>query len=147
MAYIDTNIIIRYLTKDDPEKAEKAYSLFQMVSSGKLVITVAEAVIAEVIYVLSSKRLYNLPRANIVKRLMPIIFLKGLHIGCRPTDKTIYAQALDIYAKTTLDFTDAIIVAKLQQEDEKIVYSFDSDYDRFPDIIRKEPQVLADQTV
>jgi uncharacterized protein len=139
MDHIDTNIIIRYLTKDDPEKAERVYDLLQTVGRGDQTLAITEAVIAEVIYVLSSKRLYHLPRADIVKRLMPIILLKGIHIGCRPGDKVIYTQALHLYATTTLDFTDALIIAKLQQEETKIVYSFDAGFDRFPEIVRKEP--------
>ena len=145
MVHIDTNIIIRYLTKDDPEKAKRVYGLFQMVARGEEDIAVTEAVIAEVIYVLSSKRLYNLPRAEIVMRLQPILLLKGLHTGCRPTDKAMYTQALHIYATTPLDFTDAIILARMQQEGEKIVYSFDADFDRFPGIIRKEPETVVEQ--
>jgi uncharacterized protein len=139
MDHIDTNIIIRYLTKNDPEKAQRVYGLFQTVARGTLTLTITEAVIAEVIYVLSSKRLYNLQRAEVVKRLMPIILLKGIYVGCRPTDKTIFTQALHLYATTALDFTDALIVAKLQQEETKIVYSFDTDFNQFPDIVRKEP--------
>ena len=139
MEYIDTNIIIRYLTKDDPQKAQRVYDLFQILARGEKTLAITEAVLAEVIYVLSSKRLYNLPRADIVKRLMPIILLKGIHVGCRPGDKTIYTQALHLYATSTLDFTDTLIVAKAQQEESKIVYSFDADFDRFPEIVRREP--------
>ena len=53
--------------------------------------------------------------------------------------QVIYTQALHLYATTTLDFTDALIIAKLQQEETKIVYSFDAGFDRFPEIVRKEP--------
>src|SRR4051794_24968610 len=97
MEHIDTNIIIRYLTKDDPEKAKRVLGLFQQVSRGVKTIAITESVIAEVIYVLSSKRLYNLPRAEIVKRLLPILLLKGVQLGCKPTDKPIYTEALHIY--------------------------------------------------
>jgi predicted nucleic acid-binding protein len=143
MEYIDTNIIIRYLTKDDPEKAKRAFALFQAVDQGTQAIAITEAVIAEVIYVLSSKRLYNLSRAEITKRFLPILLLKGASIGCKPADKPIYAQALHLYATTGLDFTDTLILAKMRQAGIRVVYSFDTGFDRFPDIVRKEPEVGA----
>jgi predicted nucleic acid-binding protein len=90
MTHIDTNIIIRYLTKDDPEKAKRAYGLFQKVSRAEEEIAITEAVITEVVYVLSSKRLYNISRDAIVKRFLPILLLKGVHLGCKPGDKTLY---------------------------------------------------------
>lgn len=139
MHYIDTNIIIRYITKDDPEKAKRVYALLQAVDRGEETIGITEAVIPEVIYVLSSKRLYNLARPEIVKRLLPILLLKGVYIGCKPTDKTIYTQALHLYQTTTLDIADAIILAKAQQEEPPTVVSFDTDFDQFPEITRREP--------
>src|SRR4051812_18628177 len=124
MENIDTNIIIRYLTKDDPDKAERVYALFQLVGRGDRFVSITEAVIAEVIYVLSSKRLYNLPRIEIAKRLLPILLLKGVNIGCKPADKYMYTQAMHIYATTAIDFTDALIVSKTRQTETKTVISF-----------------------
>lgn len=139
MQYIDTNIIIRYITQDDPEKAKRVYALFQALDRGEETICITEAVITEVIFVLSSKRLYNLARPEIVKRLLPILLLKGVHIGCKPTDKTIYPQSLHVYQTTTLDITDAIILTKAQQEEPSTVVSFDTDFDQFPEVTRREP--------
>jgi len=61
MKFFDTNIIIRYLTRDDPEKAARAYAFLQEVEKGNEIVTTTEAVIAEGVHVLSSKRLYNYP--------------------------------------------------------------------------------------
>jgi predicted nucleic acid-binding protein len=36
MEYLDTNILVRYLTKDDPEKSAKAYAFLQEVEQGVL---------------------------------------------------------------------------------------------------------------
>src|SRR5690349_12275240 len=112
MEYIDTNIIIRYLTKDDPEKAKRVYRLLQAVDRGERTIFITEAVIAEVIYVLSSKRLYNLKRSEIAKRFLPILLPKGVFLGCKPSDRNMYTQALHFYATTSLDFADALILAR-----------------------------------
>jgi uncharacterized protein len=141
MEYIDTNIILRYLSKDDPDKAARAYALLQEVEQGKRIVITTEIVIAEVLYVLSSKRTYNVPRQEIVKRLLPVLMLKGLKIGCKPSDKLMYADALNLYAITNLDFADALLIARMKQDNIMVINSFDSDFDAFPEITRREPEL------
>jgi len=69
MKFLDANVILRYLTCDDPKKAENCYELFQKVKKSKIKLITCEAVIAEVVYVLSSHSLYNLPRDEICSML------------------------------------------------------------------------------
>ncbi len=56
MKFLDTNIILRYLTKDDAAKAEACYRLFQRVNDGVEEVLTCETNIAEVAYVLSSSQ-------------------------------------------------------------------------------------------
>ncbi len=55
MEFVDTNIFIRYLTKDDPREAQACFELFQKAQRRGVQLTTSEAIIAEVVYVLSSK--------------------------------------------------------------------------------------------
>ena len=139
MEYLDTNILVRYLTKDDPGKAARAYALLQEVEQGERIVAMTEAVFAEVVFVLSSKRLYHIPRAEIVQRFLPVVMLKGLRMGCKPSEKQIYTDALYLYETTPLDIADVLTVARMRYEGVQTVISFDTDFDRFPDITRKEP--------
>ncbi|MCY3638727.1 MAG: PIN domain-containing protein, partial [Chloroflexi bacterium] len=54
MEFLDTNVILRYLTKDDEAKAEACYELFEQARQGDKALFTCEAIIAEVVYVLSS---------------------------------------------------------------------------------------------
>lgn len=135
MKFLDTNILIRYLTKDDPEKAERSYAFLQAVETGEEIVTTTEAVIAEVVYVLSSKRMYNYPREEIVKRLLPVLQLKGLRLP----NKKWYIEALMLYGQRNIDFVDVLIVTKMKYTSVSIVVSFDRDFDDFPFITREEP--------
>lgn len=135
LAFLDTNILIRYLTQDDPARAERAYALLQEVEQGNQQVTTAEAVIAEVVYVLSSKALYNVPRPIIAQRLGAILALSGLRL---PT-KGVYRRALDRYATTSLDFTDCLIVSRMEQAKITYLYSLDRDFDKISGITRIEP--------
>ena len=95
MRFLDTNIILRYLTRDDENKAEACYQLFQRVSRGEEDLFTCEAIITEVVYVLSSSRApYRLSHEEIRERLAPILTIRGLRLP----QKRVYIDALDIYA-------------------------------------------------
>lgn len=135
MQFIDTNIFIRYLTKDDPDKAQACFELFQRAQANQVNLTTTEAVITEVVYVLSSKRTYGLARTDIRARLYPLLSVPGLRLPHRQT----YLRALDLYAASSLDFEDALIVAQMQRQAIKELYSYDRGFDQLEGITRREP--------
>ena len=137
MKFVDTDIILRYLTRDDPKKAEGCYQLFQRANSGEEILLVSEAIIAEVVYVLRSWRAgYGLGREEIRARLIPILSLRGLRLP----QKQLYFDALNIYASSTsFDFEDAVAVAHMQHQGINEIFSYDKDFDAYPGIDRLEP--------
>ena len=136
MRFIETNIFVRFLTRDDPVKAAACFALFQRVQAGQEEVTTCEAVITEVVYVLSSRALYNLPPQEIRARLVPLLTLPGLKLP----QKQVYLRALDLYAlHPTLDFEDVLIVAHMEQADISELLSYDQGFDRVPTITRQEP--------
>jgi predicted nucleic acid-binding protein len=135
MQFIDANVFIRHLTCDDPKKAQACLELFQKAQQKEITLTTTEAVIAEVIYVLSSKRLYNLPREEIRRLLYPLLSLPGLKL----TNRKMYLRALDLYATYPIDFEDALIVAQMERQKISEVYSYDRDFDQVAGITRLEP--------
>ena len=135
MQFIDANVFIRFLTRDDPEKAQACFELFQKAEERKALLVTSESVIAEVVYVLSSKRLYNLPREQIRALLYPLLSLSGLKLAHRK----MYLRALDLYATYPIDFEDALIAAQMERQKITELYSYDRDFDHVPEITRLEP--------
>ena len=135
MEFLDTNIILRYLTKDDPAKAQRCYELFQRIKRKEIRVTTSESVLAEVVYVLSSRALYDQPRENVRALLLPIICLVGLRVPQRRA----FLRALDLYASTSLDFEDALSVAYMERMKLTTILSYDEDFDRVKSIQRREP--------
>ncbi len=135
MRFVDTNIFIRYLTKDDPRKAQACFELFQKARQGEEALTTSETVIGEVVFVLSAKDLYSLPREEIRSRLYPLLSVPGLKLQHRK----MYLRALDLYTAHPIDFEDALIIAKMEQQRIKEVYSYDRDLDRAATVKRLEP--------
>lgn len=135
MHFIDTNIFIRYLTKDDPDKAQACFELFQQAAANRTELTTTEAVITEVVYVLSSKKTYGLARADIRARLYPLLSTAGLQLPQRRT----YLRALDLYTLYSIDFEDALIVAQMEHQKISDLYSYDQGFDQVPGTTRHEP--------
>lgn len=135
MQFIDANVFLRHLTRDDPDKAAACLALFQKAQRREVLLTTSEAVIAEVVYVLSSKAVYNLPRDQIRARLYPLLSLPGLKLPQRKT----YLRALDLYASYPLDFEDALIVAHMERQGMAELISYDQGFDRIVGIRRLEP--------
>ena len=138
MRFLDTNVILRYLTRDDEEKAEACYRLFQRVKQGDEELFTCEAVVTEVAYVLSSTRApYRLSHGEIRERLLPILTLRGLKLP----QKRACLRALDLYAEVpSLDIEDALAVAHMEQQRVTEIISYDTDFDRVAGIERAEPQ-------
>ncbi len=133
--FLDANIIIRYLTGDNPEQSARAYRLLQQVDEGSVHVTVSEAVVVEVVYVLSSKATYNLPRATVRDRVRAVVEMRGLELQCKRT----YLRALQLYADTSIDFVDALCIAQMERAGITHIWSFDHRFDRLEGITREEP--------
>lgn len=133
---LDTNIIIREITRDDPGLSARAHTFLRHVASGAKAVLLTEGVIVECVQVLSSKVLYNLPRADIARDLGVILRLRGVRI----TNKRRYLRALALYvASPALDFVDALLVAYAELQSPSTVVSFDEDFDHVASVTRECP--------
>ena len=136
LPYVDTDVIIRLLTGDDPAKQAAAAALFERVERGSLIIAAPDTVIADAVYVLASPRLYHLSRAQIAALLTPLAQL----IHFRVQNRRNVIEALRIYGTTGgLDFGDALLAATMQQNGSQMIYSYDHHFDRITSIQRQEP--------
>ena len=96
----DTNILVRYLTWDDEKAAVKA---MEIIKEG---VEVLPETISEVLYVLTSKTLYAIPRnvvAGTIEKLLDEISIDR---------KESIRQALRIYEETKLDYVDCLLIAE-----------------------------------
>jgi predicted nucleic acid-binding protein len=134
-AFVDTDVIIRLLTGDDPAKQAAASALFERVEEGSLTLKAPDTVIADAVYVLSSPRLYRQPRRAIAAQLSALVSLPAFAVENRAR----VLAALELYAGTSLDFADALLVASMQGQGAPVLYSYDADFDRVPGVKRQEP--------
>ena len=132
--FVDTNLFIRYLTNDDPAKAERVEQLLRDAAAGKVRLVTAEMVIAEVVWVLESS--YGLKSSDVAPLVRGILATSGLDVLNAP----LVARALEYYESRNIDFIDGYIAAVMEKQGITELYSFDRKHvSRIPSITRKEP--------
>lgn len=81
MSLLDANVILRHITRDNPDQAARARQLFLQLEAGALSPTTTEGVLVEVVQVLSSRMLYTFPRADIHAHLTDLISPRGVKLA------------------------------------------------------------------
>ena len=118
-AVIDTNLLVRYLTEDDPGKANDVKRLLVKAARDEVRLLIPSVVIAELVWVLQS--FYRLDRSEIAPLLNAILHTRGVEVG----DKALVSEAIALYRDGTQDFIDAWIVAYAKTAGARSVYTFD----------------------
>ena len=108
----DTNILVRYLTRDDEKAADKAA---EIIRGG---VEILPETVPELVYVLTSRSLYGMPRTVVAESVEALLDEVTVH------RKDVIKHALKIYQDTRLDFVDCLLIAEGTASDTE-VYSFD----------------------
>jgi predicted nucleic-acid-binding protein len=122
----DTNILIRYLTRDVESLYARAKAFFDKVREGSAKAIILESVIAESIYVLT--KIYKVPKNRAAESLIAILRYKGI---ANPDQKELI-RALALYSERNIDIVDCILFIKAAGP-ERSLFSFDSDLNKISD--------------
>lgn len=134
-AFIDTNILLRYLLDDIPEQADAVESLLKQALRGEIVLKTNAMVIAEIIWTCESY--YNLPREEIRNKVLTILNTPGLVVA----DSDLLAEAVLIYADKNIVFIDAYNGCWMKDQGVATVYTFDEKhYKRLEEVEGKVPR-------
>lgn len=120
MDAVDTNVLVRYLLQDDPEKGPAAARLLD--GAGDLGVSLVA--LAETAFVLS--RVYSVPRERVVDELVAL--LRKRNVAALGADKALVANALlSCRPSGRVNYADALINADAHAAG--ALYTFD---ERFP---------------
>ena len=133
MRFIDTNIFLRYYTRDDEKKAEEVLKLLSKVEKNEEKVITSPLVIFEVIFTL--EKYYKVSKKEIQDLLQPILNLRGLKLDFRE----VFSLALELYSKKNISFADAFNACFMEKQGVKEVYSYDKDFDQIEGIKRIIP--------
>lgn len=133
--FLDSNILLRHLLNDDPKRSPACFALIQAIEQGKLSAWTSDLVIAEVVFVLSSKQTYNLSRETLRDILLPLVDLAGLKLP----RKRLYHRVFELYTRLPIDYIDAYHAALVENRKQEELYSYDTDFDQIAGLRRLEP--------
>lgn len=133
MRTIDANIILRFLTNDLPDQANRAGILLKKLEQRREKVFLPDLILADIIWVLEGY--YKQPRERIRDLIITILSLPGLIFS----NKDIAFNALDIYVENKIDWTDAFTASQMIAQGITEIFSFDKHFDQIKGITRIEP--------
>ncbi len=119
MIGLDTNVLVRFLVRDDEKQSRRATKLIKGAVERGEQLFVSDIVMCETVWVLSSA--YGFTRAEIVDALGGLVRARNLVFGS--TDRL--ARALDAYRDGKGDFADYLIREHARAAGADTVATFD----------------------
>ncbi len=119
MIGLDTNVLVRYLTQDDPDQAARANRLIEDHCTRDAPGHLAIVVLCELVWVLRGA--YRVDKDRIVEVLEGLLITAELAIE----DESVVYQALTAYRMGSADFADYVIAYRNQAAGCEATYSFD----------------------
>ncbi len=132
MIFLDTNILLRFILKDHPIYSPKSEEIIKKIDKGEVRVYISWPTILEVVFVLQNS--IKLPKKEIGEKLLPIFHLENVNLE----QKVLLDTVFEYYIDKNISLTDAYNAALMQKKKVRQIYSFDSDFDKFPQIKRLE---------
>jgi predicted nucleic-acid-binding protein len=123
---LDTNVLVRYLTQDDPQQAKEANALISRAAEESSRLRVDDVVLCELVWVL--RHAYRFDRRTISSTLDKVLSTALFAFE----DREILRQALDDYRGNRGDFADYVIGRRNLESGCESTFTFDEDLDGNP---------------
>jgi predicted nucleic-acid-binding protein len=119
MIGLDTNVLVRYITQDEPRQAKIAERVIEQAVASAETILVQPIVLCELIWMLESA--YGFAKSAIIPVMEQIMRTARFEIA----DKDILWKALDDFAKGAADFSDYLIGRANERDGARSTLTFD----------------------
>jgi len=122
-AWLDTNVIVRFLTNDPAPLAQRAHRLLARAEAGDITLRLTPIIVAEIVWVL--RTIYRREPAEIAAGLSALLKADGIAAEQRDT----LLEALDLMVGEKVAFPDAYVAVSARQADEPVC-TFDAGFKR-----------------
>jgi len=124
LVYVDTNVIVRFLTRFPAAQYARSRALMDRVSRGEVELLLLPAVVGEVAAILHHS--YKLPQRDVAERLTAFVTARGVRTDEEPIVLAALQQSRNL---KDVDFIDAYVAARAGA-DGHAVATFDNDLPR-----------------
>lgn len=121
LSLLDTSIIVRFLTGDDKELADRAEKLFQEAENSSLEIP--DLVVAETVYVLLS--FYKFSKEEVIEKIDLLLDFEKFK-----TNKKVFKKTLEFFKENNISFVDAYLSALVSLSKNQKLYTFDKNLEK-----------------
>jgi predicted nucleic-acid-binding protein len=136
--YADTNLLVRFLTNDDPVQSPIALEIFKEVVNGNVTLILTSHIVAECCWVLESTRYQYTPK-EIAAKLSQIIESPGI----KADEKEIILSSLEAYQSFNVDFIDAYLSILASKNKKSVLTWNKKHFKRLPGEFYLPEQVLS----
>ncbi len=131
MIGLDTNVLVRYLTQDDPDQAARASRIMETCCTKDEPGLVSLVVLCELVWVLGGA--YGYEKKLVIEVLEQIMAISELQVEA----EDIARSALAAFRQGSADFADYVIIISNRARGSTVTYSFDKklaghEYARMP---------------
>lgn len=131
--FVDTNIFLRFLTADEPEKYKRCRELFEKAVHGEISLITSDMVVAELIWTLAS--FYRVPKEEIIEKISIIVNTPNISIP----NKRLIMDTLVLFSQKSIDYIDAYNAVLAKYYNCEQIFSYDKHFDRIEYLRRLEP--------
>lgn len=124
--WVDANIILRFITKDPEEMAERAARLMVQAEAGEVSLYIAPLVLAEIVWVLKS--FYQYAMAEIAEVLITLVTASGIEVD----NRELTIRALESSRDLNVDYIDAYLAHQAAASGERVCTFDTTDFRRLP---------------
>jgi len=122
-AWLDTNVILRFLTRDPAALAARAERLLAKAGAGEIALRLTPIVVAEIAWALASR--YGHAPKDIGAALSAIVRADGILAD----ERDGVLEALDVMVERRVAFPDAYVAISARRAGEPVC-TFDADFKR-----------------
>lgn len=135
--FLDTNIFLRAIVKDEKRQANECLRLLEKISRNELVVYTSNIILAELNWTLLG--FYHYSKLDVVEILEGLTTAKSIKIR----DFYIASKAVELYQNHNIKFIDCLIASHPKIASGKVaVVSYDKDFDKLG-LRRLEPSSLV----
>jgi predicted nucleic-acid-binding protein len=123
---VDANVLLRFLTGEPQELAERAARLMRRAESGEVLLVLSPLTIAEMVWVLKS--FYQHSSIDIARVLIPLLSADGIEVE----EREIMIRAIELARDKNVDFADAVLSLQAARDGETVCTFDKTDFKRLP---------------
>lgn len=120
--FIDTNLIVRFITGKPEDQAEATARFLEKSDSGKIIVHITPLTVAEVVFVLTGK-VYNYPKEAVANALNEFLSNPSFIVQ----DLECLQEALRLFSEHNVDFADTCLAVSAKRAGATVA-SFDKDF-------------------